>query len=122
MNDHKQYTWELSKDVDIWHNEIFDSVEECIEDAKESGEVKDGDMIYIGEAIPYEFEVSAEDVLIRLEEDANWAAGDWPWYERGEKLDDLSVALTECVKSWIKENNNLPTFYTIEDIKKVVVK
>ena len=45
----KKYTYELNSSKDIWTNETFDTIDECIEDAKNNYDLKIGDKIYVGE-------------------------------------------------------------------------
>lgn len=116
MEENKQYTW--VEDIDkYWNNASFDSIAECFIDAKATGEVNSGDLIYIGEINPYKVEVSARSVLEMIDCQA-WQDGyecepDWLDYESGPELDELSEALTECVNSWLAKTGRTPSFYRV---------
>lgn len=118
-----QYTWNEYNN-EYWQNDIFESIEECIKDAKEVGI---DDAIFIGEVEPYEINVDADRVLEDLEQDASnecgEAADSWcPSYdiERTE-IDHLSAKLTNIVRAWLKQQNYLPHFYNIINIREVDV-
>jgi hypothetical protein len=120
----KQYTWNTSMDAEWWDYGIFESIEECIEDSK-NYEVTDS--IFVGEVEPYEINVDADRVLEDLEQDASDECGEaaegWcPSYdiERTE-IDHLSAKLTNIVRAWLKQQNYLPHFYNIINIREVDV-
>lgn len=124
-----KYTWEYSGDVEYWTKDIFDSVEDCILDAKENYDVKEGSTIAIGEVVFWEPYVDAFRVLERVEEVAWYECGEaadcWNSYDYKkdkEKLEELSDKLTEIVRQWLKDNGTYPGFYRIENVRVVEVK
>lgn len=124
-----KYTWEYNDNVEMWMHDEFDTIEGCIEDAKENYDVEVGDTIAVGEVVPYEVQVWADDILEKLEqqayEECGEAAEDWNTFsykKDREKLDELSNQLTEVVKAWLKKYNRIPDFYKIENIEIVEVK
>lgn len=115
------YTWTFDPQ-ETWTNDTFDTVEECLNEAQRDT-YYEGQIIYIGEVIPYKFVVDADDVLERLGEQAfneiGEVAYDWPFYKHDESLAELSDALTKCVTDWLKKRNDLPSFYRVDHITTV---
>lgn len=64
------YTWMDYPNADIWNHDTFETVQECIEDAKENYLMKQGETIYIGECQNVSIGgIDLEDTLCRVEED-----------------------------------------------------
>lgn len=123
-----KYTWETDE-TDIWRHDVFDTVEDCILDAKENYCIETGTEIVVGEVVPWEPYVDAFDILNELQFQAYDECGEITenWYSYDckkdkEKVQQLSEKLTEIVKLWLKENDTYPNFYTIENVKVVDVK
>ena len=124
-----KYTWEYNDDTELWYNDLFDTVEDCIADARDNYMVEIGETIAVGEVVPYEPYVMADNILDELEEDAYEECGeiaeDWnaySWTDDKESLDELSNKLTEIVRQWLKDNGTYPYFYKIENVKTVEIK
>ena len=122
-----KYIWEYDE-TDIWKHDLFDTVEDCILDAKENYLIESGTEIVVGEAVLWEPYVSTELILEQLQEDAyeecGEVAGDWYAYnyrKHESKLDELSDRLTDIVKQWLKDNGTYPDFYKIENVRTVEV-
>lgn len=124
-----KYTWETSE-ADIWRHDVFDTVDDCIADAKENYCIETGTEIVVGEVVHWEPYVDANSVLERLEEDAyeecgevaeDWYAYDYKSEEGRKSLDKLSDRLTEIVGQWLKGNGTYPTFYMIKNVEVVEV-
>jgi len=124
----KQYTWEKDENEELWRHDTFESIEDCILDAKENYEHKVGDIIYIGETELYIPSVDAESILENIEEQAyetigecaeNWDIYD---YKKREELYELSNELTEVVNNWLKKYNREPSFYSVVDVKPIEIK
>ena len=123
-----KYTWEYSENEEFWNHGLFDTVEECIQDAKENYDIESGETITIGEAVWYEPQVWASDVLEDLEQEAYEEYGEcaegWDTFDYKkdrEKLDELSDQLTEVVKAWLEKYNRKPYFYRIHNIEVIEV-
>lgn len=120
----KKYIWNKDHDQDVWMHDTFDSVEECMEDAKEHGYIV-GETIAIGETKVFEVYVDAERVLDVLQEDAYDECGESSegWIDcRRHNLDELSGKLTSCIKEWLKETRQEPTFCSIHSISIETIK
>ena len=124
-----KYTWEYSEDEEYWTKDVFDTIEDCIKDAKENYNIKPGETIAIGEPFYWEPHVDAFNILERLEEEAWDECGEvsegWDTcnYERDkEKVEELSEELTKIVRKWLKDNGTYPNFYTINNVRVVEVK
>ena len=124
-----KFTWEY-EETDIWQHDLFDTIEDCILDAKENYLIEPGTEIVVGEAVLWEPYVSAELILEQLQEDAYeecgevaeyWNAYDYKSEEGRKSLDELSDKFTEIVKQWLKDNGTYPDFYKIKNVRTVEV-
>lgn len=121
-----RYTWENSENAELWQHDLFDTIEDCVKDAVENYEYKNGDTIYIGEPVDFGISVDANEVLERLEEDAFEFAGEAAesWMPSGtskEALNELSKKLTDVVVEWTTRQSLEPCFYQITNIRAVTV-
>lgn len=126
------FTWMHCPNADIWDNDTFDTIEECIEDAKRS-DMHDGDSIYIGECKSAEIGgIYFEDVLEDVEEDMYDKVGevseDWDIsstygsYKNRESIyEKYNDKLRQLVIDYIKEIGETPTFYNIVNIQEVMI-
>ena len=130
--DIKKYSWTFDERDDIWTSDTFDTIKECVEDAKQYMDSnpceRKRDHIFVGENVPFTPHVNAEDVLELIENDAcdkcGEVANDWYSYDSQSmtvELAKLSLNLTSVVTKWLKENNREPFFYSIRDVKKVFI-
>ena len=126
-----KYTWERYRDADIWMNECFDSVEECIEDAKSNSEIDDG-TIYIGECEPVSIDgIDFDSVLDSVEQDMYDQVGEVSegWRigyisgnkERAAVIEKYDKKLLDLVMEYLKEINEVPNFYKIKNVKEYTV-
>lgn len=130
-----KYTWEFDESEEYWQNGTFDTIEECIRDAKEC--MKDNytgkhDVIYVGETIVFQPWVLGTDVIEHLEQQAFDEYGEvaegWDVWsglrEKGNEQKDaawneLSQQLTDVVNDWIAKYDLTPNFYKIVNIREV---
>ncbi len=133
----KKYTWEFDESEEYWQNGTFDTIEECIRDAKEC--MKDNytgkhDVIYVGETIAFEPWVLGPDVIEHLEQQAfdecGEAAEGWDvWNKLRQKgneqkdaaWNELSQQLTDVVNRWLEKHGLIPDFYNIVNIREVAL-
>lgn len=126
-----KYTWERYRDANIWMNGEFDSVEECIEDARNNYEMA-GKTIYIGECESVSIGgIDFDSVLDSVEQDMydkvgqvseGWNIG----YVRGNKaraavIEKYDKKLLDLVMEYLEEINEVPNFYKVVDIKEYIV-
>jgi methylmalonyl-CoA mutase N-terminal domain/subunit len=124
--ENETYTWETSANAEIWTHGEFETIEECVKDAKENYHMELGKKIAVGITEFYEISVDADRVLEDMEADAYDECGEsaegWNLSEPGkEAVNELTDQLTNCVKDWLKKYNNMPYFYRVVDIRKVVI-
>lgn len=115
----EKYTWNFDKDAEMWRNDEFDTIEECVAEAEK--ENPEAEVVYIGEIVPFDFVVDSTDVLERLEEKASDFSDighDWDAFSLKEKdeLDELDEKLTIVVKEWMKKYGYTPTFYIVTNV------
>ncbi|MPM47736.1 hypothetical protein SDC9_94450 [bioreactor metagenome] len=128
--DIKRYSWSFNEDTEVWGSGTFDTIADCMEDAEKERDLMADDCIeppnavFIGENIPFEPYVDAEDVLETLEEQAgercgevgyDWDAGD---PKKTHELEELSNTLTTAVREWLCKYGYEPGIYSIENITK----
>lgn len=125
----KKYSWNFDKDEEIWDNDTFDTIEECIEAAR--NDIKSDihhrgwkpTFIYIGMNEPFIPYVSAENILEGIEQDAydefGEAAESYSAYnpKDREELDELDEKLNILIRDWMKKYGYYPNFWRIVDIK-----
>jgi hypothetical protein len=132
MNVIKKYSWTFDKRDNIWTSDTFDTVKECVEDAKKYIELnkcaKGHKSIFIGENHLFEPYVDAADVLELIENSAydqcGEVANDWYSYDAATmktELAELSCKITAIVKEWLKKYNREPFFYSIIDVHEVAL-
>ena len=118
-----QYTWETNPTLETWRNSTFDTIKECLAEAKREHGANDDNTVYVGECVPFKIEVSVESMLEQLQDDAfefaGEAAEDWETYDCGKQseLDELSEQISNVVSDWLKKYNREPHFYQIENVK-----
>lgn len=120
----KNYTWEYSQEEEIWRHDTFDTIEECVADAKENYGLSNGS-VFVGECVLFDTYVNAYDVLEQLKQDAFDFAGEcaegWDLFVNMAEVDELSESLTEVVKNWLKKYNREPSFYSVGNIRVIEV-
>jgi hypothetical protein len=121
-----QYTWENKQDAEIWYNDRFDTIEECIKDARKNG-VEPGTMIAIGLCEDYTPVINVDDVLERVGEDAYEEVGEvaegWPAFKSKEGFigsGSLEEKLNKVFNEWLEETNQVPGFYKIHPLADMV--
>lgn len=128
--DIKKYSWTFDKREDIWTSDTFDTVMECVENAKKHIDTdehgKKYSSIFVGENILFEPYVDACEVLELIECNAEDQCGevakDWYSYDGARmktELAELSCKITAVVKEWLKKNSREPFFYSIRNIREV---
>ena len=121
----KRYTWNFNENAEVWENDCYDTIEECIQEAKKENELKGfvHEVVYVGETEPFRIRCYAESVLEQLEQDAYEQCGevaqDWRTYdyEKDEDLLQLSDAITKVVTGWLEKKGRMPEFYGIRNVE-----
>lgn len=125
-----QYAWNAKGYGYGWTGE-YDSVKECIEEAKQTDNLKTGDTILIGKA--KKAEINAGMFMNEvLEEITNYMVGEYGEYADGwdiveekgreEILDRYKQRMTDLFNEYIKEIKQEPKFYDVVDVHRVVIK
>lgn len=124
-----QYAWNAKGYGYGWNGE-YDSVKECIEDAKQTDNLKPGDTILVGKA--KKAEINAGMFMNEvLEEITNYMVGEYGEYadewniveEKGreEILDRYKQRMTDLFNEYIKEIKQEPKFYDVVDVHREVI-
>ena len=121
----KEYTWNFNEDAELWNNEIFTTVDECINDARDY--MANESVVYIGEVIYFGISVDSEIMLNALEEEAFESCGEssegWDAYDhkKRDEINELNEQLSEIVSVWMKKYGYEPYFYAVENIKEFIL-
>lgn len=126
------YTW-VHYSTDIWMNETFETIQECIEDAKNNIYILPGSHIYVGECENVQVGgIYLDDILCRVEEDMHEQVGEvsdgWDVYStsgnyayRQPAYEKYNEKLRQLVIDYIKEIGEMPSFYKIVNVKEIVI-
>lgn len=123
------YSWAEREDQEIWNNGKFETVEDCIKDAMESGYIY-GDTIYIGLCDDVEIGgIDLSQLLEAVEEDMYEQVGEvsysWDLSSIGEERKDIynvyEERLRKLVMDYISEIGAEPSFYSIVDIRPITI-
>lgn len=127
------YTWMDYPNADIWNHDTFETVQECIDDAKENYLMKQGETIYIGECQDVAIGgIDLDDTLCRVEEDMYEQVGEvsegWDIYstsgcyaDRKPIYDKYNEKFRQLVMDYIEKIGETPKFYTIINEQEVVI-
>lgn len=127
------YTWMDYTNADIWNHDTFETVQECIDDAKENYLMKQGETIYVGKCKDVSIGgVDLDDTLWRVEEDMYEQVGEasegWNIYstigcyaDRRPIYDKYNEKFRRLVKDYIEEIGETPKFYKIINEQEVVI-
>ena len=127
------YTWMSCPNAEVWDHDTFETIQECIDDAKVNYGVKTGDTIYIGECQDVSIGgIYFDDVLCRVEEDMYEQVGEisegWDIYstngcyaDRRPIQDKYNEKLRQLVIDYIKEIGETPTFYKVINEREIIV-
>jgi hypothetical protein len=121
-----KYTWTENQDDEIWYNDRFDSIEECIKDAIGQGK-KPGDKIAVGICEDYVPHVDVDTLLDRANEEAyeecGDVVGDWPEFialKGYAYADKLQEKMDKAFNEWLEETHQVPHFYHIYPLSDMV--
>lgn len=123
------YSWAEREDQEIWNSGMFETVEDCIRDAIESGYIY-GDTIYVGLCV--DVEIGGIDLSHQLEaveenmyDQVGKVSEGWDISGITEKRRSIyklyEERLQELVKNYIREIGEETVFYTITDIRPVAI-
>ena len=123
-----KYTWETDENVELWRHDEFDSIKECIEDARENYEIKVGDTIAVGIMSQFEPRVDIESMLERMEyqayEECGEAAESWSVsYREGhqKEWDELFEGVQALVEKYLDKIGETPKFYRVDNIRTIEI-
>ena len=126
------YTWMDYPNAEIWNHDCFETIEECIQDAKDNYKI-DSDMIYVGECKDVSIGgIDLDDILCRVEEDMYEQVGEvsegWDIYstsgsyaDRKPIYDKYNEKLRQLVMDYIEEIGEKPSFYKIVNVKEIKI-
>ena len=114
----EKYVWKCI-DNDYWCSETFDTVEECIEEARQEG-IKGKIEIVI--AIPYKPYICADNILEEIEDEIYLDYNSGFEFIRDKKVDELSRRLTDVLQEWLEETNQQLDCYEIDEKSKKVIR
>lgn len=122
------YIWNENEHDEIWYLDIFETEEECVEDAIKNYNMMPGETIFIGKIYEYVPYPDVDIMLERMENDAYEECGDvTDWWEisnrkyNPEAFDELCEKVNTAVDEYLKKIGMMPNFYKIKDVHKVII-
>ena len=121
------YTWMEYEDADIWNHDRFNTIEDCVADAKENY-LGDKDRIYVGECENVVIGgVDLSSVLDSVEYDMYEQVGEVSEGWDISKITDnrrriyeiYEERMLQLVLNYIKEIGEEPSFYRVTNIREV---
>lgn len=100
----------------------YETVEESIECELFEPKMGDEIIIFAGESKDYKPSQFVPDVVDIILDNAYDEAGEWceGWMD-GVDTSDLQNKIKELVDKWFTDNNHLPTFYAVENVRKILI-
>lgn len=115
----RKYTWSDNQTDEIWHNDRFNTIEECVKDAIKHGK-HSGEEIAIGVCEDYVPCIDVDTLLDMANEDAYNEVGEvadgWLEYKihKGYKdADKLQEKINKVFTEWLEETKQVPSFYHV---------
>ena len=115
----KKYTWSDNQTDEIWYNDRFNTIEECVKDAIEQGR-NPGEEIAIGLCEDYVPHIDVDTLLDVANENAYEEVGEvaenWLEYTIGngyKEADKLQEKINKVFIEWLEETKQVPDFYKI---------
>ena len=113
-----RYAWTESIDDEIWRGGPCDSVNECAREALMEGYLPTSAFaIGIIEEYKVNYHDFADEIVYRLSEDAfnevGAASEGWLDSLTKEDLEKLNCRVMEVIGQWLKEVNQVPSFYRV---------
>ena len=123
------YSWSGNKDDELWNYGIFETIDDCIQEAVNGYEYHSGDTIAVCTVALFEPSVDIDCMIERLEENAyeecGEAAESWYIFGRGDKnteaWDDLQNGVNKLVLEYLEKISEKPGFFRIEDVHMVEI-
>ena len=119
----KEYTWSFDEHAELWGNDTFDTIEDCVEDAAEYND-EDCQFVFVGEVVPYKTSIDLESMFEKLEEQVYEEVGDagYDWnaydYKKQDELEELRKQLEPIIFEWQKKHGYYQEFYRIVNVKR----
>lgn len=127
------YTWMDEPNAEIWGHDCFETIQECIEDAKENYGIKPGEKIYVGECLFVGIAgYDLSDVLCRIEEDMYEQVGEvsegWDISSTTETCsyrkryyEKYNAKFRQLVLDYLEDIGESPNFYKIINKQEMVI-
>lgn len=123
-----KYSWSDSADDEIWSGFLFDTEQECIQDAVATLDYKKGESIAIGQCVPFEPVPNVEMMLEQIEQDAYEECGevseDWNISSRKGREDafeELEDGIMKLLEKYLKDIDGEPRFWKIINAHEVTI-
>jgi hypothetical protein len=123
------FTWSFDRLAEVWGNDVYSSVDECIVAARAEDELCGGrhGAVYVGETAPFVPSASVDLVLDMIEGTAADECGeighDWDAYDNSKQaeLDELQLVMDRVICAWLRKYGYWPEFYSVEDVREYVL-
>ncbi|MDE7426043.1 MAG: hypothetical protein K2N51_20490 [Lachnospiraceae bacterium] len=123
----RKYTWSDNQTDEIWYNDRFNTIEECVKDAIKQGK-HSGEEIAIGVCEDYVPCIDVDTLLDMANEDAYNEVGEvadgWLEYKihKGYKdADKLQEKINKVFTEWLEETKQVPGFYHVVPLADMII-
>ena len=117
-----KFVW--SENDEIFNSSIeFDTIEEALKDA--SQELEKGGNVFIGKIKKVDLSIDTNAIIENLQEiaydQAGDAASDFLNDITKDQEDVLQKMINETLIEWLEENNLIPSFFSVEEVKEYII-
>lgn len=111
-----KYYWNFNQDEEVWHNSE-DTIENCIEEAKQNCEEGEHEFVYIGVIQNHVPVIDGEYIVDYLRDQAYDECGECcdGWLD-GADEESLETKLNEVLQQWLEETKQQPSFGRFSEI------
>jgi len=117
-----KFVWPENEEI-FNNNAEYDTIEDALKDA--SSDLEKGETIYIGKIKKIDLSVDANKVIEDLQEivydQAGDAASDFLNDVTKDQEDVLQKMINETLIEWLEENNLIPSFFSVEEVKEYII-
>lgn len=119
----KQYCFSFDENEGFYDSDIYDSIDECIEEAKQTfGYLNAGlEYVYIGEYTQYDAKIDVQGALEQIGECVYNEYEDVEEYlydVEEEQVRELDIEINNIFKKWLKRHSFEPNFGSVENIRR----
>lgn len=102
-------------------SDVYATREEAIKSYPEDAGLDEMETFWVGKIVPFEPQVSADNILQGIVEEAYDSVGDsadgWLKNVKGDQEDELTQQFTNVLNNWLVRHGYKPTFFKVEEVE-----